>query len=124
MNSAILPIGAAQSHDFLGKNGFLWWVGVVEDRDDPLGLGRARVRVFGHHHENQDVLPTDDLPWALALAPLSNFSAPLSPPVSTWVLGFFLDGQIGQQPVMIGALPGYRWKVARSENSNTTSLPT
>ena len=32
------------SKDFAGKNGFIWWVGVVEDRQDPLKLGRCRVR--------------------------------------------------------------------------------
>lgn len=34
---------------FLGRDGFIWWVGVVEDNQDPLVLGRARVRIFGYH---------------------------------------------------------------------------
>ena len=25
--------------DFAGKNGFIWWTGVVENRDDPLKMG-------------------------------------------------------------------------------------
>ena len=31
--------------NFIGKDNFTWWVGVVEKRDDPLGLeiGRAHV---------------------------------------------------------------------------------
>jgi hypothetical protein len=34
---------------FLGRDGFIWWIGVVEDNQDPLVLGRARVRIFGYH---------------------------------------------------------------------------
>ena len=29
--------------DFLGKDGFIWFVGVVEDRDDPELLGRVQI---------------------------------------------------------------------------------
>lgn len=103
-------IGTIVAHDYMGKNGFFWWIGVVEDTDDPLRMGRARVRVFGFHTFDINLLPTEDLPWALALAPLHNPAAPKSPPQSTWVLGFFLDGQIGQQPVMLGVLSGVRTK--------------
>jgi hypothetical protein len=39
-------------NNFIGKDGFHWWLGVVEDRTDPLGLGRVRVRMFGHHTDN------------------------------------------------------------------------
>lgn len=124
INAQLQAIAGAQSHAFMGKNGFLWWVGIVEDTDDPLKLGRARVRILGHHHERTSVLPTEDLPWALALAPLGNSSSPKSPPHASWVLGFFLDGQLGQQPVMLGVLPGYRYKVAPTEDSNATALPT
>ena len=28
---------------------FYWWFGVVEDRDDPLRMGRCRVRIMGYH---------------------------------------------------------------------------
>ena len=30
---------------------FYWWFGVVEDRNDPLRLGRGRVRIIGYHTE-------------------------------------------------------------------------
>lgn len=107
----------------MGKNGFFWFVGVVEDTNDPLGLGRARVRIFGLHNEDPTVLPTASLPWALALAPLNNADAPMSPPVTTWVLGFFLDGEIAQQPVMLGCLVGNRYKeVLASDSSNRKLL--
>lgn len=103
-------IGSITAHDFMGKNGFFWWIGVVEDRDDPLRLGRARVRIFGYHTSDKNLLPTTELPWAIALAPLNNPHGLKSPEESSWVLGFFLDGQIAQQPVMLGVLPGNRTK--------------
>lgn len=117
-------IRSISAHEFMGKNGFLWWVGIVEKTpDDPLKLGRAKVRIFGYHHEDVSVMPTEELPWALALAPLNNPSSPKSPPAGTWVLGFFLDGQMAQQPVMLGALPGYRTKTPEV-NSRTLPFPT
>lgn len=101
-------IGTVSAHDFMGKNGFFWWIGVVEDRNDPLALGRAKVRIFGYHTSDQTLLPTNDLPWAMPLAPLHNPAGVKAPFESTWVLGFFLDGQIAQQPVMLGAFNGFR----------------
>ena len=58
------------SKDFAGKNGFIWWVGVVEDRQDPLKLGRCRVRCIGWHAEDKMRLPTEHLPWAMPSFPL------------------------------------------------------
>ena len=48
---------------FAGRDGFIWWIGVVEDRGDPAALGRVRVRVFGYHTEDKTKLPkqTTDL---------------------------------------------------------------
>ena len=40
-----------------------FYLGVVEDRDDPLMLGRVRVRILGLHTHDKAVLPTADLPW-------------------------------------------------------------
>ena len=37
---------------FMGQDGFAWFVGVVEDRDDPDKLGRVRVRCLGYHTED------------------------------------------------------------------------
>ena len=34
---------------FMGKDGFHWFVGVVEDRNDPEKVGRVRVRCLGLH---------------------------------------------------------------------------
>ena len=40
----------------------IWWSGVVEDRDDPEKLGRCRVRIFGWHTDDVQLLPTNVLP--------------------------------------------------------------
>lgn len=108
-------LGTFGAHEFLGRS-MVWWLGVVVDTADPLLLGRARVRIFGYHHHNPDILPTDQLPWAQALAPLGNASAPKSPPINSFVVGFFMDGELAQQPVMIGVLQGFRRRETRQSS--------
>jgi hypothetical protein len=94
------------------NGGFHWWLGVVEDRQDPQALGRCRVRVAGYHISDKTVLPTEDLPWAMPLMPMTSASvsgignAPVGAVEGTWVLGFFLDGEECQIPVMLGTFPG------------------
>ena len=101
-----------QTEYFQGKEGYIWWHGVVEDRKDPLFLGRCRVRILGWHTENKAELPTDFLPWAFPLMPITSASqtgvgqAPVGPVEGTWVMGFYRDGELAQEPVMIGTLPG------------------
>ena len=46
---------------FMGKDGFTWFVGCVEDRNDPERLGRVRVRCLGYHTEDKSKIPTEDL---------------------------------------------------------------
>ena len=82
-----------------------YYTGVVEDRDDPLRLGRCRVRVVGLHTENKTVLPTEDLPWALSIHPLNTPNLYASPKVGEWVFGFFLDSMSAQEPAILGYLP-------------------
>jgi len=89
----------------LGHDNFIWWIGVVEDRIDPLNLGRCKVRIFGSHTENLQLIPTSSLPWATPLYPLNDsrsFSAPLE---GDYVFGFFLDGDSSQAPAMLGVFP-------------------
>lgn len=91
--------------DFAGKNGFIWWVGFVEDRKDPLKMGRCRVRCVGWHSDNKAQLPTSDLPWAMPSFPVNN-SNTYAPKEGDMVFGFFVDGENAQEPVMLGVLPG------------------
>ena len=49
--------------EFMGREGFVWAVGVVEDRNDPLYLGRCKVRYLGWHTRDKLELPTKTLPW-------------------------------------------------------------
>jgi hypothetical protein len=92
--------------NFIGKDGFVWWMGVVEARNDALGLGRCRVRIFGWHTDNKSELPTDSLPWALPMYPINNSKAFSAPRLGEWVVGFFMDSASGQAPVMMGVIPG------------------
>ena len=57
---------------YIGKDGFVWWIGVVEDRNDPIQLGRVRVRVYGYHTQDKIKLPTIDLPWAYSIQPMNS----------------------------------------------------
>ena len=92
------------------KDGFNWWIGVVEDREDPEKMGRCKVRIFGYHPEVKEFVPTKDLPWAIPIQPITSAatsgkgSSPLGPVEGTWVLGFFLDGEDMQQPAMLGTI--------------------
>ena len=104
---------------FQGKDGYVWWHGVVEDRKDPLFLGRCRVRILGWHTENKTELPTAMLPWAQVLMPITSASqtgvgqAPVGPVEGTWVMGFYRDGELAQEPVMVGTLPGIPERYAK-----------
>jgi hypothetical protein len=95
-----------QSTVFTGMNGFTWWVGVVENRNDPLSLARCQIRVFGWHTEDKNLIPTADLPWALPILPVNNSKTFNTPVEGDWVIGFFFDGPLGQVPVYFGVFPG------------------
>lgn len=96
----------------IGEEGFRWFLGVVEDRDDPLKLGRVRVRIYNVHSSKQSRVATTDLPWATAMSPITGApynkvgQAPVGIQVGTTVLGFFMDGEDGNNPVIMGTLAG------------------
>lgn len=91
---------------FLGKDGFKWWIGVVEENEDPLRLGRVRVRIFGHHPEYElGLIPTSDLPWAMTLLPTNNPDTYCRLNLGEWVIGFYLDADDSKEPVILGYLP-------------------
>ena len=98
--------------NFMGMDGFIWFTGVVEDRNDPSKLGRVRVRCIGYHTDDKERIPTADLPWAHVMHPVTDPSmngmgnTPSFMVEGTWVVGFFMDAEDKQQPVIIGTLPG------------------
>ena len=105
---------------FMGQDGFSWFIGVVEDRADPEKAGRVRVRCLGYHSADTQKIPTEDLPWASVMMPVTagaNSGVGMSPHFlieGTWVVGFFRD-PAKQEPVIMGALPG-------KNNSETTNF--
>lgn len=95
-----------------GSN-LLWFFGVVENRMDPNFLGRVQVRCFGHHTANRLDIPTEDLPWAMVMQPVTSAAqtevgeSPTGIVEGSWVVGFFIDGEEAQQPLVIGSIGGY-----------------
>ena len=87
------------------------YTGCVENRNDPLKLGRCQVRIVGLHTESKVTLPTEDLPWAYPMQPITSAgtsgvgSAPLGPVEGSWVLVVFMDPD-QQFPMMLGTLAG------------------
>jgi hypothetical protein len=114
------------SKNFIGRDGFIWWIGQVPDakswsgnlptlpQKNPSDLPgfkyRVKVRILGYHTSDLKNLPDQDLPWALVMMPTtsgsgsgSNYTTPRFSG-GEFVFGFFLDGDNGQQPVIIGIL--------------------
>jgi hypothetical protein len=110
---------------FMGKDGFSWFVGVVEDRQDPEHCSRVRVRALGFHSEDTSKIPTEDLPWAHVLMPVTAGGMSgigMSPHFlleGTWVLGFFRD-PAKQEPIILGALPGKN-SISKEEYTTVSS---
>jgi len=96
--------------NFIGNNGLIWFVGVVEDRHDPIELGRVRVRAFGWHTDDKAKIPTEELPWAIPMSGIDSASvsgvgkSPTGMVEGTWVFGFFMDGKRAQEPAVIGTI--------------------
>ena len=40
-------------NDFMGREGFTWFVGVVESTSDPLETGRVRVRALSYREQDR-----------------------------------------------------------------------
>jgi hypothetical protein len=107
--------------NFLGRDGFIWWVGQVADpkhwRNDKTRIDngeeawgyRCKVRIIGYHSFDRNELKDEDLPWAHVLTSASD-GAPAQGGFGKLpllvggesVVGFFLDGEEAQQPVVMG----------------------
>lgn len=81
--------------------------GVVEARNDPLKMGRCKVRVVGLHTHDRSILPTEDLPWASLMTPIASGSNPCAlPPIEGSVVGvMFADYPDCQIPIVMGVIP-------------------
>lgn len=118
--------------DFAGRDGFNWWVGEVESVEDPASLGRVKVRIVGWHQKGKvgedgsssylEDLPTDALPWATVLLPtdkpqIKNAGSTCELQVGAFVMGFFMDGDEGQLPCVMGAFRGFKKKSGQGGGS-------
>tara|TARA_B100000902_G_scaffold338922_1_gene340769 strand:- start:867 stop:3458 length:2592 start_codon:yes stop_codon:yes gene_type:complete len=103
-----------------GKDGFTWWMGRVahekhwKDVNSVLTQNeklsqRVKVRIIGYHPWD-DTIKEEDLPWAhVMMSPLHGSGQGMKGDTVNLMggetcLGFFLDGDNGQQPVIIGLL--------------------
>jgi len=86
--------------------------GIVENRNDPLKLGRCQVRVIGLHTHDKTQLKTEELPWAYPMQSITSAAmsgigqAPVGVVEGTVVLIVFMDDPDNQQPIIIGSLGG------------------
>lgn len=104
-----------KSH-FIGRDGFRWWIGQIAPIDawksQTEGGGwsyRYKVRILGYHPYSEAELKNEDLPWAQALLPTTagtgsaNCAMGVQLQPGDIVVGFFLDGDDAQIPVILGA---------------------
>ena len=90
---------------------FSWFTGVVEDVNDPLQMGRIRVRCIGYHTSDRGLIKTTDLPWASVMTPVNSASmsgigmSATGVLPGSWVIGFFRDGPSAQDPLVLGTIP-------------------
>ena len=96
----------------IGQIGYRWFIGVVEDILDPEKAGRVRVRIQSVHTDNTTHVPTQQLPWATLVMPVTSPSfkgvgiSPTGIDVGSTVIGFFLDGNECNFPVILGTIYG------------------
>ena len=96
--------------NFIGQT-FAWFTGVIEDIHDPKEMGRVRVRCYGYHNSDKIEIPTEELPWATPMLPVTSASMTELGQSATgllhgsWVVGFFRDGPNAQDPIILGSIP-------------------
>ncbi len=89
-----------------------WFMGVVEDDFDPEGVGRVKVRCYGYHNPDRELLPTRDLPYVQTIHPVTagpavgGVGTSSTPLLNSIVFGAFYDGNDTQDAVILGVLPG------------------
>ena len=118
--------------NFLGRDGFRWWIGqippsktwLLQFKKAPEAWGnRVRVRIMGYHPQNTTELADEDLPYAIILVPTNNGSGKngykkgLRINQGDIVVGFFLDGDDAQIPVIFGVIGNSRYAVNKEPPS-------
>lgn len=108
-------------NDFYGDS-FRWFIGVIVSNNDPLKLGRVKVRIKGIHSKFEEDIPTADLPWSQVIVPsteggISGIGKMPQLQNGAQVAGFFADGEASQIPIIIGALHHIE---KRSDNDSPT----
>jgi len=108
---------------YQGRDGFYWFTGIVEDRNDPLFLNRVRVRIFGNHTWDKQKIATPDLPWCEVMMPVT------SPSLSglgntthglvegSFIIGFYRDATEQQDPIIMGSVIGAPGKLSRVDET-------
>lgn len=95
------------------------YTGCVENRKDPLKLGRCQVRIVGVHTHDKTLLPTDELPWAYPMQSITSAAisgigcSPVGVVEGTWVVVMFRDEDL-QQPIIIGSIGGIPQQESKS----------
>ena len=107
--------------NFAGKDGFTWWIGrvaspsvwrnteTVMSQSDDKGH-RVKVRIIGYHPWDLNELPENELPWAEVLSNPQTGSGQMTRGETMnlvggeTAVGFFMDGEEAQQPVIFGLL--------------------
>ena len=102
--------------NFIGRDGFRWWIGQIPPgeslgaQNKGSGWGnRFKVRILGYHPYSKADLPDEDLPWAGCLLPAtsgtgaSNLAQSVKYRPGDVVVGFFMDGDNAQIPMIMGA---------------------
>ena len=100
--------------NFIGRDGFVWWIGQIAQEKawakQAQGEGwgvRYKVRIMGYHPETEAELPDTQLPWAQVMIPggtgAANSVTTVKYRQGDVVIGFFLDGDNAQVPVIMGA---------------------
>ncbi len=89
----------------------MFYTGVVENRQDPLRLGRCQVRIVGLHTHDKTQLPSEQLPWAHPVQPVTSAAmngigyTPIGPVEGSTVVVMFAD-EAQQYPIMLGTVGG------------------
>ena len=112
--------------DFFGKDNVSFFIGRVEDVNDPKRSNRVRVRCVGWHPKednSEDGVKIEDLPWAkvalpTTLAQQNRVGGKHGLLPGSWVIGIFLDGNEAQHPMVLNS---FNFTAKTTEENNRKS---